>query len=472
MPVNTAVTLLPATPTRLQFGSSSSDGGPDSTSFQDTLQRASASQDDSSSSPSAQDTLAPAKKADTSKTKSAGDTRGAQRTKAKKLKHAEADAAEETAEVDGESDRPVEATKDATDQQDKHSEAKDKDKNAPAQVAAAASSTSLAAAAQQATPAVHGDAEAAEETAAGHASKAQANPAAATVKKAAGDKADETDADADRADAADDGDKDTEQADAAQATAKPAVANFGVTTGAAAAKSAKKSSGSEATSSNTATASATGAAAATAAVESTAAVATLLSHDESAGEARAASPMAAVDPSAAPVPAVAGRSPGAAKVAAAAADPADKALATSDAQFAETNHPQIVTAVHGQLLPNGGNMQIRLDPAELGTLQINVQVKNGAMTATFETSNSEATRQLSHSLGDLRNVLEQAGVTVDKIHVQQSAKPDGRSSSGEDGQKQGQSEQNPQAKQEQQRRELLQRMWKKLSGGDPLDLTA
>ena len=208
-------------------------------------------------------------------------------------------------------------------------------------------------------------------------------------------------------------------------------------------------------------------------MDGSAAAIDLLSPHAASDDGKSASSVTALDPAAESVTAVGGRPASNGKYSAvAAADPADKALATSDAQFAETNHPQIVTAVHGQLLPSGGNMQIRLDPAELGMLQINVQVKNGAMTATFETSNPEATRQLSHSLGDLRTVLEQAGVTVDKIHVQQSAKPDSQSSSGEDSSKQGQSEQNPQAKQEQQRRELLQKMWKKLSGGDPLDLTA
>lgn len=32
-----------------------------------------------------------------------------------------------------------------------------------------------------------------------------------------------------------------------------------------------------------------------------------------------------------------------------------------DAQFAADNHPRIITGIHGQLLPNGGTMQLRLD---------------------------------------------------------------------------------------------------------------
>jgi flagellar hook-length control protein FliK len=41
------------------------------------------------------------------------------------------------------------------------------------------------------------------------------------------------------------------------------------------------------------------------------------------------------------------------------------------------------------------------------------------MAATFETSSGEATRLLSHSLGELKSALEAQGVSIDKIHVQQ-----------------------------------------------------
>jgi hypothetical protein len=89
-------------------------------------------------------------------------------------------------------------------------------------------------------------------------------------------------------------------------------------------------------------------------------------------------------------------------------------------QFAIDNHPRIITGVRSTLLPNGGTMQIRLDPPELGDLQISINLRDGVMSASFQTSNDEATRLLSHSLGQLKGVLESQGVSVDKLHVQQA----------------------------------------------------
>ena len=116
-------------------------------------------------------------------------------------------------------------------------------------------------------------------------------------------------------------------------------------------------------------------------------------------------------------------------------------------------------------------MQIRLDPPELGALQVSVEMRDGSMTATFQTSNEDATRLLSHSLGQLKTALEAQGVVVEKIQVQQAPKNQ---------QSQSQEEQSPQqqrddanARQEQQRREILNRMWRRVSGGsDPVDLVA
>lgn len=156
-----------------------------------------------------------------------------------------------------------------------------------------------------------------------------------------------------------------------------------------------------------------------------------------------------------------------------ASNPADGNSAPPEAQFAQVNHPQIVTGLHGQLLPTGGNMQIRLDPPELGALSVIVRVHEGVMSASFETSNDQATRLLSHSLNQLKTSLEAQGVTVGKLHVQQSPRDQQSSSRGDERQSQDDSPQDNPAQREQQRREMLRRMWRRLSGGnDPLDLVA
>jgi len=145
--------------------------------------------------------------------------------------------------------------------------------------------------------------------------------------------------------------------------------------------------------------------------------------------------------------------------------------APPETQFAEANHPKLVSGMRGQLLPGGGTMQIRLDPPQLGDLQVTVKMINGVMTASFQTSNDEATRLLSHSLGQLKQTLETQGISVEKLHVTQAPKTS-HSGSGDD----AGGRQQPEARsgqQEQQRREMMRRMWRRMSiGRDPLDMVA
>ena len=121
-------------------------------------------------------------------------------------------------------------------------------------------------------------------------------------------------------------------------------------------------------------------------------------------------------------------------------------------------------------------MQIRLDPPELGSLQVAVQMLDGVMSVSFETSNDQATQLLSHSLAQLKHVLESHGVAVDKLHVQQAPRSEPSSNNSNDPDQQqhrhGAHDENL-ARQEQQRKEMLRRMWRRLGlGNDPLDLVA
>jgi flagellar hook-length control protein FliK len=155
--------------------------------------------------------------------------------------------------------------------------------------------------------------------------------------------------------------------------------------------------------------------------------------------------------------------------------PAAPQPSAPEAQFVDANYPSIVTGVHSQLLPNGGTMQLRLDPPDLGALQVTVQMRDGVMTAAFETSNDQATRLLSHNLGQLKTALETSGVSVERMHVQQAPRQESSSNSSGDSQQQQpqDAEQQQQSRNEQQRRQMLQRMWAKLAGQpDPLDLVA
>jgi len=150
----------------------------------------------------------------------------------------------------------------------------------------------------------------------------------------------------------------------------------------------------------------------------------------------------------------------------------------SPTQFVDDNHANVVHGITGRLLPNGGEMSIKLDPPELGDLQVTVKMQDGQMTASFQTSNEQATRLLGHSLSQLKSSLESAGVAVEKLHVTQmttTTKSGGSNSSDsrQDKSSDRQGSGNSSSEREQQRREMLQKMWRRISGGsDPLDLVA
>jgi flagellar hook-length control protein FliK len=116
-------------------------------------------------------------------------------------------------------------------------------------------------------------------------------------------------------------------------------------------------------------------------------------------------------------------------------------------------------------------MHIRLDPPELGAIHVHVEVRDGIMNASFETDNDQTVQLLSHSLGSLKTALEAQGMTIEKLHVHQS--PRQQPAAGERRQSDSDHAQDHAARQEQQRKEVMRRMWRKLmKGQDPLDLVA
>jgi flagellar hook-length control protein FliK len=143
-----------------------------------------------------------------------------------------------------------------------------------------------------------------------------------------------------------------------------------------------------------------------------------------------------------------------------------------EARFAEMNHPRILTAVQSELMAHGGTVRLRLDPPELGALQVRIDVRDGVLAASFQTSNDEATRLLTQSLQQLKTTLESQGLTVEKLQVHQTARQHFDGQRGGDDRREQQSPHQWQ-QQEQQRREVLQRMWRRVRDGrDPFDLVA
>ena len=150
-------------------------------------------------------------------------------------------------------------------------------------------------------------------------------------------------------------------------------------------------------------------------------------------------------------------------------------------QFARDNVDKVVTSVQSQVAAGGnGAMHVRLDPPELGALEVAVKMNDGRMTASFTTSNEQATQLLSHNLGHLKTSLESAGITVDRIDVRQSTAPTGSSASAGDRDSSGQQDaqdrgfqSSSQQQGEQQRKQMVDRLWRKYAyGSDEVDLVA
>jgi len=177
-----------------------------------------------------------------------------------------------------------------------------------------------------------------------------------------------------------------------------------------------------------------------------------------------------------PPAAVGGQAAGTSAASAAAAHAATQAAlasaSSSDASFVSSNYPSIIQGVHGRLLPDGGSMQISLSPPELGDLQLNVQVRDGALSAIIQTTTDTAARLLGHNLNQLKSSLEGAGVTVEKLQVSQAPRNTASNSDQSQQEERQSSAGNEQTQREQQRREMLRRMWRKVSGNDELDLVA
>lgn len=78
---------------------------------------------------------------------------------------------------------------------------------------------------------------------------------------------------------------------------------------------------------------------------------------------------------------------------------------------------------------DGGTLQIRLNPPELGALHIEVAIRDGLLSAKLEVQTTAARQALSDNLAQLRDSIAQTGAAVDRIDVQlaQSRRDDGQS---------------------------------------------
>jgi len=69
------------------------------------------------------------------------------------------------------------------------------------------------------------------------------------------------------------------------------------------------------------------------------------------------------------------------------------------------------------LRQKGGTLNLKLDPLELGTVKVSLQMSQGRVEGSIEASSEQARGLLQDQLETLKSSLEQRGITVDRLDV-------------------------------------------------------
>ncbi|NLX60423.1 MAG: hypothetical protein GXY74_15205 [Phycisphaerae bacterium] len=105
---------------------------------------------------------------------------------------------------------------------------------------------------------------------------------------------------------------------------------------------------------------------------------------------------------------------------------ADASRAT--ASDAEEQVERIVHVMRASISRGGSRVNMRLDPPELGQLRIQMQIRNGEMTARFETQTETARNWVYSQLGSLRESL--AGQNIRLVQASVESRHDGNEAAG------------------------------------------
>jgi len=82
---------------------------------------------------------------------------------------------------------------------------------------------------------------------------------------------------------------------------------------------------------------------------------------------------------------------------------------------------QIIEHIKVVVKPEQTSMELQLNPEQLGKVNLNIQSKNGVMTAQFIVQNESCKEAIEGQLHTLRETLNQQGIKVDSIEVTVSA---------------------------------------------------
>jgi flagellar hook-length control protein FliK len=111
------------------------------------------------------------------------------------------------------------------------------------------------------------------------------------------------------------------------------------------------------------------------------------------------------------------------------ADSAGSASAAQDPPAVDRQQllDQVLAGMRGKLDARNGEATIRLDPPNMGTLQVKVQLENGTLNAQFLSDQPLVRGLLTEHMDRLRSVLEGQGIVVDRLVVPVPAPASGSS---------------------------------------------
>lgn len=78
---------------------------------------------------------------------------------------------------------------------------------------------------------------------------------------------------------------------------------------------------------------------------------------------------------------------------------------------------QVMSGLRTKIDARNGQADIRLDPPNLGTLRVRIQLDNGIVSAQFYSDHSVVRGLLSENMDKLRSVLQSQGIAVDRLVV-------------------------------------------------------
>jgi flagellar hook-length control protein FliK len=105
--------------------------------------------------------------------------------------------------------------------------------------------------------------------------------------------------------------------------------------------------------------------------------------------------------------------------------PADSAPAAQESPQSTTSETfeQVVLGLKGKLDARTGKAEIRLDPPNLGRVNVSVSLNNGTLTAEFQSASDVVRNLLKDNIDKLKSVLQGQGVAVDRLAVDAPAAP-------------------------------------------------